>query len=156
MATVGQPPKVVERVYYVDIPKVREIEQETVKYVVKEETTVRYVPKEQPVDFYVPKKVETIQYVSREVECERPVIRDVVYERPVVYERQYERPVVTEKSYSFINEENAKLMERFAKAIQDISRELPALERKLENSDFRLIESVVHFLKHNGIPTSGR
>ena len=151
--SVGQAPKVVERTYYIDVPKVREIDVETTKYVVKEEETVKFIPKEKETVVYVPKEVETIKYVPEEKFFEKPVIVDVSYERPVIYERRYEKPVITEKNYTFINEQNVQLMERFAKAVQDIARELPALDRKLENTDFKLVESVIHFLKSNGLPT---
>ena len=135
--------EVIKRPIYIDIPKVKLVEVEYEKPIIREQEvyTTRYVTETKETVKFIPTEKETIKYTPKDVECERPRIVEKEYERPVIVEKEYEKPVVKEKEIEVVTIKDLEALKEFSAMVHEIKRLLPEVKSHLEKlREYRLIE----------------
>ena len=151
---------VVEEVRIIEVPKVynvpviRNVETEQIKYITKEETQVRYKEEEKSTINYVVKEEPTVKYIPREEETIRYIPIDVKVERPVLIDKPYERPVVREKEYTIATIKDIDNLRELLETIPKLATEIASLKVELDKlKGYKLVEQVVKVPKIEWINT---
>lgn len=136
--------KVVEvpRVY--EVPTVKFIEKEQIKYITKEEEQVKYNTVTKETIQYTPRQVENIKYVLREEETIKYNTVEVKVEKPVIVETPYEKPIITEKKYTVATVDDMAVLRELLASVPRMVQELKILKEELNGlRKYKLVEKVV-------------
>ena len=151
---------VIEEVRIIEVPKVYEvpviktITKEQVKYDTKTASQVKYRTVEKETVKYVPKEEETTKYNVVEMDTIKYVPIELKVEKPVAVDKPYERPVIVDKEYTIASIKDMENVRKLMELLPKLSLEVDNLRTKVAAlKDVKLVEKVIEAPKVQWINT---
>lgn len=143
-ALVVKTVKIIEEPRTYEVPIIREVEREQVRYVTKEESQIKYTTKQETTVKYSVDEVPTTKYVPKDEETIRYLVKDVTIEKPITVDKVYERPVIVEREFQVATVKDLASVQKLMELIPQLAVEVEKLRAKVESLvDYKLVEEEV-------------
>jgi hypothetical protein len=153
-ALVIEDVKIVEVRKEIEIPVMKYVEKEQVKYVTHEEPQVKYVTQELNTVKYNIQEKDTVKFNTKEVETVRYIPKEVQVERPVPIPVEYEKPIIKEKVVEIFKYLDVVLIKEVIDNLKTLRDELAKVKGEVDGlKKYKLVEEVVKVPKIEWVNT---